>query len=71
MEEKKIEFYLPEELAKSLEKYSDESKKSKEEIIRKALYEFFSSHPLEGWREEEFVKLAEISGKIVSRKKRK
>jgi len=71
MKELKIECYLPEELIKCLEKYSNESKNSKEEIIRKALYDFFMSHPLDEWREDEFQKLANISRKLISRKNNK
>jgi len=55
----KIEFYLPPELIKALDKYSATSKKTKEEILRSALIEFFKNHPVEPWTSQEiFEKIA-------------
>ncbi|MEQ8222546.1 MAG: ribbon-helix-helix protein, CopG family [Candidatus Eremiobacterota bacterium] len=55
----KIEFYLPPELAKALDKYSATSKKTKEEILRSALIEFFKNHPVEPWTSQDiFEKIA-------------
>jgi hypothetical protein len=55
----KIEFYLPPEMIKALEKYSANSKKTKEDILRAALVEFFKNHPLEPWKDQDlFEKLA-------------
>jgi hypothetical protein len=55
----KIEFYLPPELIKALEKYSTNSKKTKEDILRAALIEFFKNHPIEHWTDQNmFEKLA-------------
>ena len=71
MNESKIEFYLPEELIHSLEKYADESKSSKEDILRKALYEFFVSHPIERWNKKEFEDLARLSRKRIQEEKKK
>ncbi len=49
----KIEFYLPPELVKALDKYSATSKKTKEEILRSALIEFFKNHPVEPWTNQD------------------
>ncbi|HPZ06823.1 MAG TPA: hypothetical protein PL110_01800 [Candidatus Eremiobacteraeota bacterium] len=67
----KMEFYLPPELATILERYISTSKKSKDEILRSALLEFFKNHPLDGWNSQNtFKEIARISKKIIAEETR-
>ena len=57
MKDSKIELWLPEELIGILDKYSLSCKDSKEDILRKALYEFFRNHPIEEWSKTNFEEM--------------